>query len=111
MGSCEVCAPGSAWEVCHSQSPANPPPRATEGNCPASFAGFTQSLGVWSWLMEGRLEAREGSVHSALSPAPHLQRKRAPLLRLSVWDTGGCTQGPHKGGPEPTWARPAQGGF
>lgn len=88
-----------------------PHPEPLRGTAQHPLQASPRAWGSGPGSSRARREAREGSVHSALSPAPHLQRKRAPLFHFSVWGTGGCTKGPHKGGQEPTWARPAQGGL
>lgn len=97
VGACEVCAPGSAWEVRHPRSPSTPPPRATEGDYPASFAGFTQRLG-------GPVQAEGGSGQGAVSmrhPGQlHTCRESPPLCLLS--GGLGATDKAPRGGQQPT---------
>lgn len=106
VGACEVCAPGSAWEVCHPRSPAKPPPRATEGDYPASFAGFTQRLGFQSRL-RGSGRRAERAVSPRHPRQPHTCRPSLPFTPPFCLRVGGYRQGFPKGGQQPTQARPA----
>lgn len=90
-------------------SPAKPPPRATEGDYPASSAGFTQRLGVRSGRgTRGRRAERAAPIVTQAS-----LRLQSRLALHSTFLAGGwgLQTGPPKVRRQPAWARTVWGRF